>query len=143
MILQKCAKVITGHWAISAENFKDMAAIVMAEITTTPGSWPSIPLAPILSMFMIKTIQKSPNSQEENPYPLPFPQGIKNYLGGKIDDSSAGFEIKKYRFRRIWGQGRQETPGVSLKYGFKLYLSSKIPTKVIRADQQNSNKMFI
>ncbi len=72
---------MTGHWVISAENFRESAAIATAATTTTPGSWPSTPFAPILSIFIIKTVQPNAKISARIQILLSSPNIIKEICG--------------------------------------------------------------
>ena len=90
-------------------------------MTVTPDNWPSIPLAPIFSIFIINTIHTRAKRSE-----------IIGFERSNIPPK--GFVKKDIPIPEATGIIAAKKPSKILKYGFRLYLSSKKPiTKITEA----------
>lgn len=114
------ARIITGHSSRLLPDLKERMAMVALAITTTPESCPSTPFAPKLSPFIRKTIQK-----------IAKPFAI---IGDRFIIPPVGFVMNVIPMPVATGINAAMNCMTNLRYGLKLYLSSRSPViKIIVA----------
>ncbi len=124
-------RVVVCHSVISAENLSESRLIVSAAIATTPVSWPSTPLAPMFRKFIIATIQKSANKSDRIQIDLVSPKRNRFIWGCERSIIlPKGLFQKAMPIPAIIGMLAAVNCTISLRYGFRLYLSSSRPSAV-------------